>query len=202
MGPPSGTEPSLNRGDLQTLAIRGATWTMIHTLVSLPLAFLVNLVVARVLGVDDYGRLSFLTQLMTIVGSVMALGLASAVMQFGSKANATNRRADVRHLLSASQGFRLLIQAPVLSVVVIVVSDVDLAIKVIAVVFGVLVPAALDGAPLSLGIENKTAAGAKMAMIGNVLTQAAVLAAALTIGTADSICPSGSPWAGYSLRSP
>ena len=86
------------------------------------------------------------------------------------------------------QGFRLLVAAPILTVVVVVmVTDVGFWFKVVAVVFGVVLPAALDGAPACLGIENKTAAGAKVVLVSNVLTQLAVLVAVLVIAQADVV---------------
>ncbi|HEU4329661.1 MAG TPA: oligosaccharide flippase family protein [Lapillicoccus sp.] len=184
--PPDG--PVLRRGELQDRAMRGVTWTMVHTVVSLPIAFLVNLVVARVLGVVDYGRLAFLTVVLDIAAGVVLLGVNPALVQFGSKAHALGRRHDVTDLLSKVQGFRLFFTAPLLAVVVVVlVSDVGIWFKVIAVVFGVLLPAALDGAPACLGIENKTAAGAKVALVSNVIVQGLVLAAVLTIAQADVV---------------
>ena len=180
------TEPSPRRR-LQDGAIHGATWTVIHTVVSLPIAFLVNLVVARVLGVADYGRLAFLTALMEVASGILTLGFGAALIQFGSKAHAAGRPEDVRHLLSAAQGFRLLVAAPLLSVLVLVVADVTPGLMLLAVVFGILVPSALDGATACLWIENKSAAGAKIALVTSLVTQATVVAVALTVGTPDSI---------------
>ena len=48
-------------------------------------------------------------------------------------------------------------------------------------------PAAFDGAPAGLVIENKTAAGAKVVLVSNVLTQVAVLAAVLVVARADVV---------------
>jgi O-antigen/teichoic acid export membrane protein len=178
----------LNRRELQDRALRGVTWTMVNTLTSIPIAFLVNLVVARVLGVVDYGRLAFLTVLMEIAAGIVMLGVNPALVQFGSKAHAAGRRADVADLLSKVQGFRLLVAAPILTILVVVlVSDLGIWFKVIAVAFGVVLPAALDGAPACLGIENKTAAGAKVVLVSNVLTQVAVLLAVLAVAQADVV---------------
>lgn len=177
----------LSRGELQTRAIRGAAWTIVHIAVSLPLAFGVNIVIARVLGVLDYGRLAYLTTIMDIVGGIISLGVGTALVQFGSKAHAAGRFDDVGRLLSATQGFRLLVSAPVLMVTVLVITDVPIPLLLVALVFGILLPSALDGAPACFGIENKTAAGARNAMLVNVLTQAGVLLAVFRFGTADSI---------------
>ena len=186
--PDPGTTEGLSRRELQDRAVSGVTWTMVNTVISLPVAFLVNLVVARVLGVVDYGRLAFLTVVMEVAAGIVMLGVNPALVQFGAKAHAAGRRTEVADLLSKVQGFRLLVAAPILTVVVVVVvSDVGPWFKLIAVVFGVVLPAALDGAPACLGIENKTAAGAKVVLVSNVLTQLAVLGTVLVVAQADVV---------------
>ena len=74
--PRQGDDPSpetvpgpLGRAELQNRAMRGFTWTIINTLVILPIGFVVNLLTARVLGVVDYGRLAFLTSVMELASA-------------------------------------------------------------------------------------------------------------------------------------
>ncbi|GAA4287450.1 oligosaccharide flippase family protein [Georgenia daeguensis] len=178
--------PPLDRRQLQARAVDGALWTMVHVAVSLPLAFLANLVIARVLGVVDYGRLSFLTALMDIATGVVGLGVGTALVQYGARAHAAGRRAEVRDLLAKTQGFRLLVAAPLLAVLVVLVADVDPVLLVLAVVFGLVVPAGLSGAPAALTIESRTASGARVAMLGNVLTLGAALTAVLALRSPDA----------------
>ncbi|MGO4599369.1 lipopolysaccharide biosynthesis protein [Terrabacter sp. 2RAF25] len=178
---------ALSRGGLQDSAVRGAVWTVVHTFIAIPVAFLVNLLMARVLGAADYGRLAFLTALMEVVARVLTAGFGSAVVQFGAKAHAAGRTDAVSRLLSQSQGFRLLVVAPVLSVVVLLFADVPVGALVIAVVFGIVFPAALDGAVACLAIENKTADGAKIALVTSLATQAAVVAVVLLARTPDAV---------------
>lgn len=177
----------MSAGHLQQRAVRGAAWTVVNTFVGIPIAFGVNLVVARVLGAADYGRLALLTALMEFVGALLTSGVATAVIQFGAKAHAAGRTADVARLLSQWQGFRLLVAMPVLAVVVFLVADVPPQAMAVALVFGVVLPAALDGGAACLGIENKTADGAKIALVTTLATQAAVLAVALLVGTPDAV---------------
>ncbi len=177
----------MSREGLQESAVRGAVWTVVHTLIAIPVAFLVNLLLARVLGAADYGRLAFLTALMEVVSRVLTAGFGSAVIQFGAKAHAAGRTETVARLLSQSQGFRLLVVAPVLSVVVLVSADVPVSAVLVAIVFGVFFPAALDGAVACLTIESKTADGAKIALATSLVTQAVVVAVVLLARTADSV---------------
>lgn len=182
--PPSAT---LDSAQLQDRAVRGVAWTMLHTVISVPTAFAVNLLLARTLAPEGYGRLAFLTALITIVGSIIALGLSSAMIQFGARAHAAGRAAEVRQILSSAQGFRLLVVAPLLTALVLWQIDVSTGLLVLAIIFGVWVPAALDGAPIALFIENKSAAGAKIALVSNLVVQVGVVAAVLWIGTADAV---------------
>lgn len=184
---PEETARTLGRAELQDRAVSGAAWTMLHTVVSVPIAFLVNLLLARLLEPAGYGRLAYLTTVIGIAGSVLALGLTPAMIQFGAKAHAAGRTNEVRGILSSSQGFRLLVVAPALTVIVLLVVDVPITLLALAVAFGVWVPAALDGAPITLFIENKTAAGARVAMLSNILVQTAVVVAVLWLGTADAV---------------
>lgn len=178
---------SLSRSDLQDRAIRGTIWTALHTVVALPIAFGVNVLLARVLGVVDYGRLTFLTAVMTTVALVAAMGVDGALLQFGAKAHSRGETATVRHLLSATQGYRLLVAAPVTSLALLGIVRIDPLLLTLALVFGVIVPAALAGAPTCLGIENRSDRGAQIAMVGNLLTQAAVVGVLLTLGSAESV---------------
>nr|WP_255523949.1 oligosaccharide flippase family protein [Terrabacter sp. MAHUQ-38] len=177
----------MSREGLQERAVRGAVWTVIHTFIAIPVAFLVNLLMARVLGAADYGRLAFLTALMEVVSRMLTAGFGSAVIQFGAKAHAAGRTAAVSRLLSQSQGFRLLVVMPVLSLVVLLFADVPPTAMVIAIVFGLVVPAAFDGAVACLTIENKTADGAKIALVTSLATQVAVVAVVLVVGTPDAV---------------
>ncbi|GAB2776952.1 hypothetical protein GCM10027039_42750 [Terrabacter koreensis] len=178
---------ALSRGGLQASAVRGAVWTIVHTFVAIPVAFLVNLLMARVLGAADYGRLAFLTALMEVVARILTAGFGSAVVQFGAKAHAAGRTDAVARLLSQSQGFRLLVVTPVLSLVVLLFADVPAGAVAVAIVFGIVFPAALDGAVACLAIENKTADGAKIALVTSLATQAAVVAVVLLARTPDAV---------------
>ena len=177
----------LTRRDLQDRAIHGALWTLTNTFLGVGVGFLVNILLARVLGVIDYGRLAYLTTVIGIAGSVAGVGIGTGMIQFGSKAHAAGRTQEVQALLSKSQGFRLLVTAPIMTAAVLLFVHVDWPLLLLAIFFGVWVSAALSGAPDCLTIENKTAAGAKNAMVINLMTQAGVVVVVFAIGTADSV---------------
>lgn len=177
----------INRRSIQARAVQGAFWTGIHTLVSLPLAFGVNILLARVLGVEGYGRLAYLTTVITIATIMASLGVTTALVQFGSKAHASGQVDKVRLYLSGAQGFRLLVTGPLVTVAVLTIVQVDPWLLALAVVFGVGMPALMGNAQPALRIENRTDRVAQLAMIGNVITQGLVVAALLLVGTADAV---------------
>ena len=186
-GPGPDAVPPLDRGELQARALSGVRWTALHTVVAVGLGFGVNILLARVLGVVDYGRVAYLTTVITIAGVIAELGLGMAVVQFGTKAHAMGHTEVVRSVLSRSQGFRLLVIAPVVSLTVLLVVRVDPLLMALAIGFGIWLKAALSGTPAALTIENKTAQIAKNAMVVNLLTQVAVVVAALTSRDADTV---------------
>lgn len=177
----------LDRGQLQQRAIRGALWTGFHTVVSLPIAFVVNILLARVLGVEGYGRLAYLTTVIGIAGVIAGMGVTTALIQFGAKAHAAGRIGEVRSYLSGAQGFRLLVSGPLVALAVVGFVRVEIWLLVVALLFGVGAPALFGNARPALTIENRTDRVAQLTMIGNIVMQAAVVVAVLTIGTADSV---------------
>lgn len=177
----------LGRGDLQQRAVRGALWVGVHTLVSLPVAFAVNILLARILGVEDYGRLTYLTTVIGIATTIAGMGVTTAVIQFGSKAHARGDRAEVRRLLSGAQGFRLMVVGPIVALTVLALVRVDWWLLALALLFGVGLPALLSNAHPALTIENRTDRSAQLTMIGNVVTQSFVVLSVLTIGSPDAV---------------
>lgn len=183
------SEPErLDRQQLQRRAVSGAMWTLLHVLLSLPLAFVVNIVLARVLGVADYGRLAYLTMVMQIVGAVVTVGVGAGLIQFGAKAHSAGDHQTVRSLLGRTQGFRILVGAPIMTGVVLYLANgVAPSLLALAILFGVWVPAAFGGAPATLTIQNDTARGARLAMVMNVVMQTVIVTAVLVMPEPDVV---------------
>lgn len=178
---------ALTPRELQRRAAGGVAWTMAHTVTALPLAFAVNVILARVLGVVDYGRLALLTTILELASLIAGAGISAALLQFGAKAHASGRSSTVKELLMRTQGFRLLVMAPLVTAVVVLFANVPPILLLSAVVFGVWLPAFLAGASVTMAIENRTAAGAKVAMFLNIVSQGAVLIAVLATESPDVV---------------
>lgn len=177
----------LDRRGLQTRAVSGALWTLVHTMVSIPLAFVVNIIVARILGVADFGRLAYLTMVMELAVVVVTVGVGSGLIQFGAKAHSIGDYGTVRSLLRRSQGFRLLVGAPILSLIVLGLANVPPVLLALAILFGIWVPAGFGGATAALTIQNDTARAARLALVMSLIMQVAVVAAVLLLPTPDVV---------------
>ena len=147
---------------------------MIHTIVAAPIAFVANAIVSRSLGVADYGRLALITLVITIATSVTDLGVSDGVIQWGAAAHARGDRTVVNSLLMRSLGYRLAFQLPIMAVTVAVIGRGEPPLVLLALLVCVAAPALLGSVALAIGIQNRTAAAAQIAMVGNVVVQAAV----------------------------
>lgn len=167
--------------------ISGTAWTAIHVIVSVPIAFLVNVLVARTLGVVDYGQLAILTMVVALATTAGSLGVGAALMQFVTRAAETGRRREVSGLVSGAQGYNIFLAAPVVALVVAIVVDVPWPYLLLALVFGIFGPALLQVGPILLATEHRSDRAAQLAMASNVLIQLVVVATVLLHPTAASV---------------
>jgi O-antigen/teichoic acid export membrane protein len=182
----SGRMP-LSAVEIQRRAVSGSLWTAINTLVFLPTAFLANAVIARTLGVSDYGHLAFLTAVYALALPLTNFGFTIALLQRGSRAEAAGDRSLADELLQRSLGFHVAVQLPLLLVIVIALTVHDGAFEIAALLVAVVLSCVLSSGALSMTIENRTAAGAKIAIVSNTLTLAAAVIAALATSSASAV---------------
>lgn len=186
-GRASEDQAPLPAAELQRRAVSGSVWTVVHVAVSLPLAFVANAVIARSLGVSSYGQLAFLIAALSLAFAFANFGFSTAVIQQGSRAETGGRKKEADDLLQRSLGFHMLIELPILVVVAAVLTRGEPWWVLTAVGIGVFLSCLLSGAVLSITIENRTAAVAKLAMLGNLLLQAATVSVALVTTSASVI---------------
>lgn len=180
------TDPAIDRAELQRRAVSGSLWTALHVLISLPIAFVANAVVARILGVSDYGRLAFLTALLVTAGQLLNLGSTNATVQFGAAAHAEGRVDGVNRLLRKTLSLQLL-QAPLLIAIAVVVLQGSPLYLVLAAVVGLAASSLLGTSSLALTVESRTGVGARIAIVSNLVVQVAVVAAAVLFGSAAGV---------------
>jgi O-antigen/teichoic acid export membrane protein len=177
----------LEASTLQRRAISGSLWTGAHTLVSIPIAFAANAVVARALGVTDYGQLAFLTATLTLAMQFANLGFSPALIQWGSAAEARGQRPEAERLLRRSLGFHTLVELPILATLAIVLTRNNSWWIAASLLVAVSAACVFSGGALSVTIENRTAANAKLAIVTNLGNQSASVIVALVTGSAVAV---------------
>jgi O-antigen/teichoic acid export membrane protein len=170
----SASEATVTVQDLQTRAVRGSLWTILHVAISTPVAVAANALVARSLGVVNYGSLAVLTLAAALALSISDLGVTEATVQWGAAAHSKGNRQFVAELLQKALGFHLLVQLPVVAVVLAVVARGENLPLLGALLGGTMISVCLSSVGLAIGIENKTAGAAKVAIVNNLVIQAAV----------------------------
>jgi O-antigen/teichoic acid export membrane protein len=181
-----GTE-ALPAAELQRRAISGSAWTVIHTLVSVPVAFAANAVVARSLGVSSYGHLAFLTASLALAVTFANFGFSTALVQRGSRAEAGGRRLEADDLLRRSLGFHTVVELPILIVVALALTRSDARWVTVALLTAVVLTTCLSGGALSFTIENRTALAARISIALNLIVQGASVATALATRSASAV---------------
>jgi O-antigen/teichoic acid export membrane protein len=173
--------------ELQRRAVSGSIWTTIHAVVSLPLSFVANAIVARSLGVVSFGHLALLSASLGLAVAFANFGFSSSLIQRGSRAEAAGRRYEADDLLRRSLGFHALVELPILLVVALALTRERPWWEAAAVGTAVLLSCLLGGAALSITIENRTAAAARVAIVLNLALQAASITTALSTGSASAV---------------
>ena len=178
---------NMSPGAVQERAAKGWLWTFVQSGVVLPLAFVVNVVVARKLGVIDYGRLAFLAAAMGLTSTFAGGGIGWATFQWSVAAWSRGEVDECRRLLSRLTGARLLVQFPIISLVGYILlrsGSVWLVILFICVTF---VTSALHSSLLSLSVIQRTSTVAKISLIVGPITQVVSLGVALYSPTPDGV---------------
>lgn len=184
---PTPTTGALQPADLQQRAARGSLWTLVHVAVSLPLAFLANVVIARSLGTDGYGQLAFLMAALGVVSAIANLGVSNAAIQAAASADTAARRAETETLLRRTLGFHLAVQVPVtLAAVLLLARDEPrwvIALLTISIVLG----GWMSSSVLALTAENRTDVAAKVSLLVSTVTSVVTAAVAAATGRAAAV---------------
>ncbi len=187
MSNPSDEAAPLAVAEIQQRAIAGSLWTGVNTIVYLPVAFVANAIVARTLGVEGYGELAFLTVALALALPLANLGFTASLIQAGSRSEASGRRRESDDLLRRNLGFHLAVELPILLAIAAVLTWERPWWQVLAIGGVVIFSCLFSSAALAITIENRTAAGAKIAIGVNLLVQAATVGTALVTASASAV---------------
>lgn len=163
--------------ELQARALRGVGWSTVSSVLALPLAIVVSVVVARTLGPEGYARFAYLTFLVPLVISLSDLGFAQATTRAASQAFASGDLDGTRGLIGKALGWNLL-RLPPLCVLVLAIARPDTLGAVLVVIF-LAVSTGGAGLVFSLNAENRSATLAKLAIVEGLAVGFASMGAAL-----------------------
>jgi O-antigen/teichoic acid export membrane protein len=183
----------LTARELQLSASRGSLWTMAHTVLAIPIAFIANALVARILGPAEYGSLAVLTLVMSLAVQSSNFGVSDGIQQWGAAAHARGDHVDVDRFLQSSLGFHLGIQWPILIAVAIFLGRGQNGFVIAALIASISIPLLFGSAAMCVTIENRTAQAARLAMLTNLLVQGSVALTAVVGRTPTTV------WAARSL---
>jgi len=188
VAPPVAPTPA----ELQRATTHGVFWTVIHTMVAIPVAFAANAVVARALGAGSYGDLATISLVLSLATVLSNFAVSESVIQWGAAAHARGDAVAVDDLLRKSLGYHLVVQLPVMTAVVLLVLRGAPLLVQGAMVLAIVAAAALGSTLLCVAIENLTARAARLAMVTNLLVQSSVAATAAVSPTPASVWTSRS----------
>lgn len=175
----------LTPGEIQHRATRGALWTGLQAVISLPLNVASTVVIARTLGTSGYGELAFFTVIFLIAQQVTDLGYTSSAVQWGSAARVEGDDVTLRRQLSDVTGFHVLFQGPlILAASLVILREAGPAYGV-AYGVGAAFMLYVSCASLGLVLDQRNDLLAKIAVVTNIATQCSVIAA--TIVTSDAL---------------
>lgn len=106
---------------LQDAAMRGTWWTAVQAMIALPVAFGVNVVVARSLGPNEYGTLAVYMAAYGIVLAVLNGGMSDGTLQWAAAAHGRGDRAQVIELARRCAGYHVIVEAPLVVVATLVI---------------------------------------------------------------------------------
>lgn len=170
------------REGVQRDLIRGSLWTLLSAAVVTPVTFLVNLLVVRALGVEQYAHFALYTAIYAVASLVADAGCKSATIMWLPKERTSADGAEAR-LLRRSSGFHLFVEAPVLGLVTLVMLWSTGAIAVVVAVAAVMLTQVGTMAQIYLIGSRQNALAARIALPTSLAVQATIAVAAASNGT-------------------
>lgn len=167
----------LSPRELQRRAMRGVAWSTLSSVVSLPLAILATVIVARTLGPEEFARFAYLHFVVPLLLLISDFGFGDAMKRACSRTFAVGDLDATRDLLGKTTGWNLL-RVPLMTVLVLVVVRPSLVISLVVV--GALLLLSLSaGLTFSLHAENRGETDAKLAFVRGAATSVASIAGAV-----------------------
>jgi O-antigen/teichoic acid export membrane protein len=169
----------LTRGDIQHRASRGALWTGLQAVVSLPLNIVATAIAARVLHAGGYGELAYLLVVFAVVLQLTDFGYTASAVQWGSEARVRGDDTALQRQLSKVTAFHVFVQGPLALIVSIVV------LHAYGIAYGLAYGVTtffflyVSCGSLALVLDQRNDVLAQIALVANIVTQTAVIVVAV-----------------------
>ena len=163
--------------------VRGSVWTLASSLTAVPIAFVVNVIMVRSLGVDELGRYGGYVALIALVTVALNLGVSDATVQWVAAAAARGEHAERALHVRRCTGYHVLFEGPVLAglVFALLVAQSPLFAALGAV--GAWLTHACGTASVVMTATARNALSARLGMISGTATQLLIAAAAARSGS-------------------
>lgn len=162
--------------------VRGSIWTLTATMVTMPVALVANVIVARSLGSEGLGRFATYTAVFAIAMVAANLGWSEATVQWLASASARDEQDERRALISHCAGFHLIVSGPLSALcafLLLLLSGVSLAVAVASAVVVLLINA-LGTSTVINTATARNAVQAQIVLLVNLASQAGIVVVALT----------------------
>jgi len=179
------TNRSGNQGGVAGDMIRGSLWTLVSAVVGIPLAFAVNLVVARTLGPAGLGTLATYAAVVGVATTVLNMGISQSTVQWIAETRVEDYGPERLHLIRNCVGYHALVQGPAVAAVVFFLLRSSSPWVWTVAVFAILATCVLGTSSVILTATARNAVAAKLALVTGIALQAATVGVALETRSAS-----------------
>jgi O-antigen/teichoic acid export membrane protein len=164
---------------LQRDLVHGSLWTLMSSLVLVPLTCAVSLVLAHVLHPAGLGRLATYIAVFAVATTVANLGVSDATVQWLAEARALGETDRERGLIRRCAGYHSYVEGPVVAVVALVLLHHAGWPAAIVGAVAVWLTQILGTSTVILTATARNAAAAKLALVTAMAVQVAVVSSAV-----------------------
>jgi O-antigen/teichoic acid export membrane protein len=178
--------PRLGREGIAGDMVRGSLWTLVAAVTGVPVAFVVNLVVARTLGPSGFGTLATYAAIVGVTITVLNLGISQSTVQWIAEARAENFEPRRLHLIRNCVGYHAILEGPAVAVIVVIVLRHASPMVVIFGALAMLATQTLGTSSVILTATARNAPAAKLSMIAGLALQVTTIVVALATRSASA----------------
>jgi O-antigen/teichoic acid export membrane protein len=166
--------------------IRGSLWTLVAAVTGVPLAFAVNLVVARTLGPAGLGILATYAAVLGVAMAILNLGISQSTVQWIAEARAEEFGPQRLHLIRNCVGYHTIVEGPAVAVIVVFLLRHASPWIWILGALAALATQALGTSSVILTATARNAVAARLSMVAGLVLQVTTIIIALVTHSATT----------------